>query len=166
MLMDGHGSRFDIEYLQFLLWHFILLFIILPNATHLLCALDSVPFREFSRVYKKNNELASKYCRQQNISFNIVHQALIVTRSMYEAVGKSNKNGKAGLKNVGLVPWSPEKASTMEGVQYDEKEPEESEKQKARDQISPYNQTQKQKIRQYLRFGGLITDPKFFKAIQ
>ena len=39
-------------------------------------------------------------------------------------------------------------------------------KQKTRDQVSPCNQTEKQKIRQYLRIGGLITDPKFFKAFQ
>lgn len=168
--MDGHGSRFNPKYLLFLLHHHILVYILFPNSTHLTCILDQLPFKEFNRNRRINLQLAHKHCSQHSISYNIVHEAIVVARSMYQAVGTNTTNVVAGLKLCGYIPWNPDRvASTLEGLQYDnqadEQEKAAANRQAQKDTISPYQPTQKQKIRQYLHLGGLITDPAFIKVV-
>lgn len=118
------------------------------------------PFKEYNRIRKENHEIAYEHCENTNSRYTIVHEAIVCIRSMKEAVGKNNDNGKAGLKQAGYVPWNPLKAETAEGLQFD---PEEQAK---AENVSPYDQTQKQKIRKYLRIGGLITSDDFIEAVK
>ena len=76
------------------------------------------------------------------------------------AVGNSNKACLAGLKMAGYIPWNDKANQTWEGLQYDDGEEEIAERE------DPHSETTKQKIRKYLKIGGMITSQEFFEAIK
>ena len=158
IVLDGHGSRFNIELLKKLLSLWVYIYIMLPNSTQFTCPWDQQPFKEYNNERNKNHFHFFEYCENKNISFNIVHESMVCIRSIKTAASK--KNCLAGLAMSGYIPWNPGKAGTKEGMQYADGEEEKS----AQEDV--YDETTKQKIRAYLKLGGSITCKEFFNAIK
>ncbi len=102
---DGHSTRFNADKLEECINRHIIIFIGVPNGTHLYQTLDDQIFKQFQNMRYKLIEYFKKHYK---IKYRMHHAAHIGAKALRIVMKDTDKYIKSAAKNCGLLPWNPD----------------------------------------------------------
>ena len=162
-IVDVHSSRFSKKCLRECMLKHIIIFIGVPNATHIYQTCDDQVFLQYKNKPRQNKRFWKK--QHTYHTFKMHNEIEMNLKSMKQMMKQTKKYTESACKHCGILPFNPEKlqrlsAKTCE-VANDPHDPNAT-------NANPPNKPKphKAKPNACFRNGGIATDSKFIKYLE
>lgn len=112
LLIDGHGSHADVEFMNVCYQNDVLAFYLPPHSSHVLQPLDLTCFGPLKGAYRKQ----LRQVAELDDAAPIKKQRFISLYQTARTAALTETNIKSGFTKMGLVPWSP--ANVLRGLHH------------------------------------------------
>jgi hypothetical protein len=114
LLIDGHGSHADVEFMSVCYQNNVLAFYLPPHSSHVLQPLDLTCFGPLKGAYRKQLRTVAEL----DDAAPVKKQRFISLYQTARTAALTETNIKSGFAKMGLVPWSP--TNVLRGLHHQE----------------------------------------------